>query len=194
MLEIVEFPLANLLANNVDIPRKEHLLCGLDCESWQEAYNDGKRQEGPERQLAVHLRRGAVECESQGSRRVDTCPEPNKQDADGVDENCQPVPAISIEEDVKVGDHDGGGGGVHADAFAIIDVAAIFGVERGWCEQEIRHEPYHNRLVQSVEHVKPKLRLRPFFSLDASCVKLRDSQRYFVINILIENAHKEDRQ
>lgn len=140
LVEVVEFSLLDLFPDNVDIQREIDFLERLDAKPWQQTCDDRQKQYSPEDQSTVDLGTALVELSTARKGCVQTGPEPYEQRADYNDKADEPVPTVSVEQDVEIGCAYRNGRNDYAHAFQFSDVESVFGNESAWGEDHVDEE------------------------------------------------------
>lgn len=155
VLQVIEFPLSNLLPDDVDIKREVKLLHDFDGEAWKQRDDDGAEKNSPEDQTSVDLCTTLVELCAGGKGSIYSGPEPYHESADNDDQEHDPVPSERIEEDVEVGGENSYSGDEYAHPFEISDIQSITRGEISRRKDEIDHEECDSGLINTVQHIHP---------------------------------------
>lgn len=155
LIQVFEFAECDLLTDDIDIERKEHLLNGFDHEPGGEAYRDCHQKNDPERQCPVRLSSTFIELGRGLERRIDSSPEEDKQTTDGIDQYRQPVPPITVDKDIGVAGNDGTRGDKYTHSVPVANVFSTRVHEVCWLIQLIWHKEAYDGLVKPVKHMQP---------------------------------------
>jgi hypothetical protein len=131
-LQIVELALLDLLPNDVNIQGEIYLLDGFDREPRKQADDHSDQQDSPEGQTTVDFCSGLVELIACNEGRIYASPEPDEERADDDNSDHDPVPTVSIEQDVEIGSADRNGGDEDTHTFKFVETKTIGGVECSW--------------------------------------------------------------
>lgn len=193
-VEVIEFALADLLTDDIDVAREVDFLDRLAKETRQKTENDCNKANSPERQCSKDLRASSIEGEASSERSVGTGPEEDEKGGDDGNKTHEPVPAVSVHHEVGVDNNDSWDGNVDTQSLVVVDASAIPGDEVSDTEEQEGEVEADDTLVQAVDHVEPELDLSPFLSLDTATVKLGHGNGDLVVDVLVEDTHEDDQK
>lgn len=122
LVKIIKSALVNLLSNDIHVIRDIEFLECLNSESWKEAYRHCQQSLQPEGELPVDLRCGLVKPLRAFECGVNSGPGPDQQNANPHEQHHEPVPSVSVEQDIEINHGNGGRRHVNAETWPVADI------------------------------------------------------------------------